>query len=220
MFLQSIIFVDRDSDMDSIKEEIYKNLEKITAKKPNKNYELEINLDQGKSNIGIENINRVAEWSGLRTEAPRAAFIFNSEKLTVHAQNSLLKILEEPGNLSQIVLVTNNKDSLLETILSRCRILESHSTLDIKIENIKEFLNSKYLHQKNTIYKASENRVDLQEFLDSLLNAFNHETTANMLWNRNKNMIELLEKWQKAVYSNVNTKLIANSILINLRNNE
>ena len=50
--------------------------------------------------------------------------INNAEKMTVEAQNALLKTLEEPPNYAIIILVTNNKESLLETIKSRCDIIK------------------------------------------------------------------------------------------------
>lgn len=40
--------------------------------------------------------------------------------MNVGAQNALLKTLEEPPEYAVILLLTNNKDRLLETILSRC----------------------------------------------------------------------------------------------------
>ena len=46
--------------------------------------------------------------------------INNSENMTVQAQNSLLKTLEEPPEHSVIILITKNENMILNTIKSRC----------------------------------------------------------------------------------------------------
>lgn len=46
-----------------------------------------------------------------------------SEKMTVQAQNALLKTIEEPPEYVVIILLTSNSASFLPTILSRCVLL-------------------------------------------------------------------------------------------------
>lgn len=46
--------------------------------------------------------------------------ITDAHYLTIHAQNALLKLLEEPPLHSQIILTVNNHYSLLPTVISRC----------------------------------------------------------------------------------------------------
>ena len=47
----------------------------------------------------------------------------DSEKMTVAAQNALLKTIEEPPEYAVIILLTTNADVFLPTILSRCVLL-------------------------------------------------------------------------------------------------
>lgn len=49
--------------------------------------------------------------------------IEEAEKMTVQAQNALLKTLEEPPEYAVILLMTGNINSLLPTIISRCVVL-------------------------------------------------------------------------------------------------
>ncbi len=44
--------------------------------------------------------------------------------ITIEAQNSLLKVLEEPPANTYIIIIALNKDAFLATILSRCKIIE------------------------------------------------------------------------------------------------
>ena len=53
--------------------------------------------------------------------SPYKIYIINeAEKMTVQAQNAILKTLEEPPEYVVILLLTTNVNSLLSTILSRC----------------------------------------------------------------------------------------------------
>lgn len=54
----------------------------------------------------------------------RVFIIDDAHLLNDQAQNSLLKVLEEPGNAIIIVLVTNRPSELIGTILSRCRSMK------------------------------------------------------------------------------------------------
>ena len=81
---------------------------------------------------------------------PKKIYIIgDAEKMTVQAQNALLKTLEEPPVYGVILLLTTNVDALLPTILSRCVVLHMRPVEDRKIE---EFL-MKELHVPD--YKAT-----------------------------------------------------------------
>ena len=61
--------------------------------------------------------------------------IDKAEKMTLEAQNALLKTLEEPPEYAIIILVTNNKEGLLPTIRSRCEIVKFTPIPFIEIKN-------------------------------------------------------------------------------------
>lgn len=61
--------------------------------------------------------------------------IDKAEKMTVEAQNALLKTLEEPPEYAIIILVTDNKEGLLPTIRSRCEIVKFTPIPFIEIKN-------------------------------------------------------------------------------------
>ena len=72
----------------------------------------------------------------------------DADMMTVQAQNALLKTIEEPPAYAVILLLTENADSLLPTICSRCVML--------KLRNIKDQLVKKYLMEQLQVpdYKA------------------------------------------------------------------
>lgn len=68
-------------------------------------------------------------------------YIINeAEKMTVQAQNALLKTLEEPPAYAVILLLTSNLEVMLQTILSRCVVLNMKPVPD---EMVKNYLMSK-----------------------------------------------------------------------------
>lgn len=70
--------------------------------------------------------------------SPYKVYIVNeAEKMTVQAQNALLKTLEEPPAYAVILLLTTNVNALLQTILSRCVILNMKPVAD---EPVKKYL--------------------------------------------------------------------------------
>ena len=54
------------------------------------------------------------------SSAYKIYLIDEAEKMTVQAQNALLKTIEEPPAYAIIILMTTNEETFLPTILSRC----------------------------------------------------------------------------------------------------
>jgi DNA polymerase-3 subunit delta' len=61
--------------------------------------------------------------------------IWQPEKMNAEAANKLLKVLEEPPDQTVFVLVSNNPDQLLSTILSRVQIIPFYSIPEQDIAN-------------------------------------------------------------------------------------
>lgn len=70
----------------------------------------------------------------------------NCEKLTVEAQNALLKIFEEPPTYVTVILICNNLSKILSTIISRA-VLINFSYLSS--ENVEIFLEKYYNETEN-----------------------------------------------------------------------
>lgn len=98
---------------------------KVTHEKPN--------------TIGVEDIRKVTGDIAIKPySSSRKIYIINeAEKMTVQAQNALLKTLEEPPAYAVILLLTTNVDTLLPTIQSRCVLLTMKPVND---EAVKKFL--------------------------------------------------------------------------------
>ena len=88
--------------------------------------------------ISIEEIRRqIVEDVQIKPYyGPYKIYIVNdADKMTVQAQNALLKTIEEPPAYAVILLLTNNIDGLLPTILSRCVRLDLRVVPDNLVKN-------------------------------------------------------------------------------------
>ena len=82
-------------------------------------------------------------------QGPYKVYIIpQADMMTPQAQNAILKTIEEPPSYAVFLLLTENAETLLPTINSRCVML--------KLRNIKDTLIKKYLMEKMQIpdYKA------------------------------------------------------------------
>ena len=87
--------------------------------------------------IGVEDIRgQINNDIGIKPySSPRKIYIMNEgEKMTVQAQNALLKTLEEPPEYAVILILTTNVEALLPTILSRCVVLNMKPVQDAKVK--------------------------------------------------------------------------------------
>ena len=97
-----------------------------------------------KSSIGVEDI-RDQVNNDIVIKPYSSTFkiyiVDEAEKLTPQAQNALLKTLEEPPEYAIIILLSNNINRMLDTIQSRCIILQVKA-LDNNL--VRDYLMSKH----------------------------------------------------------------------------
>lgn len=90
------------------------------------------------NSISIEEIRRqlVDDVFIKPYRGPYKIYIVNdADKMTPQAQNALLKTIEEPPAYAIIMLLTNNIDGLLPTILSRCVRLDLKAVKDSLVKS-------------------------------------------------------------------------------------
>lgn len=97
-------------------------------------------------------IEQIREFQKKVSEKPiisnKKVYIINdSDKMTVEAQNCLLKTLEEPPEFVTIILIGSNENSFLSTIKSRCMILHFEKISD---EQIQKYLQDNHQTEINS----------------------------------------------------------------------
>lgn len=106
-----------------------------------------------KATLGVDEVRKIIEEVNKKPyEGDRKVIlIHNAEKLTVQAQNALLKTIEEPPNGVFIILLTTNLEIILETIKSRCQI---YKLTPLNKEEMLEVLNRRTGIEENIIKSA------------------------------------------------------------------
>lgn len=138
--------------------------------------------------IGINNeeINKLMtymETKSLRDNGRRVYIIYGFERLSNVISNKVLKFLEEPEDNIYAILMSENIEKILPTILSRCQTLnltfsDKENNVD-KINNMRQFLIE--LLSKKTKMIAYENKYFKDTILDRLLFYDNFETIERII---------------------------------------
>jgi DNA polymerase-3 subunit delta' len=78
-------------------------------------------IEDSEGSIKLEQVKNMASLLSLKSNLSnyKAIIIDNSQLLRAEAANSLLKIIEEPGEKTIFILITSNENMLLPTIRSR-----------------------------------------------------------------------------------------------------
>ena len=197
---------------------------KLVQNKSNPNFIL-VDIQEEKKNIDISQIRNLIltlNKSSFNTK-PRFVLIDNIELLNINAVNALLKILEEPNDNINFILINNNK-RILPTLKSRClnfkiQLTSKQSTeITNKIlnNNYNEFLNEDLVNDYSTpgeilnlIDFANKNDIDL---IETNLKDFIKKIIMEKLYKKNnsiKNLVySLMEFYFRKNVSVTNIKLI------------
>ena len=103
----------------------------------------------------IEKLLSYMETKSLRDNGRRVYIIYGFERLTRDTSNKILKFLEEPSDNIYALLMTENIDKILSTIISRCQTLKLSfdvtKTSDDKIILMEDFLKCLLARKNKTI---------------------------------------------------------------------
>ena len=150
---------------------------KLIQNKSNPNFILiDVNEEKKKIDIGqIRNLISTLNKSSFNIK-PRFILLDNIELLNINSVNALLKILEEPSDKINFILINNNK-KVLQTLKSRCLNFKISLTHEQSIniankilnENLNNFLSEKFITNYSTpgqllkiIDFANNNNIDLK----------------------------------------------------------
>ena len=127
-----------------------------------------INIYPDGNSIKIAQIRRLQTDIIVKPHNQYKIYIINqAESMTIEAQNALLKTLEEPPEYAIIILITSNKEALLDTIKSRCEIIKF---LPISLVDLNNYLISQGIDENraqllSTFARGSiEKAIELSEF--------------------------------------------------------
>ena len=168
-----------------------------------------INIYPDGSSIKIAQIRKLQTDIIIKPHKDYKIYIINdAEKMTIEAQNALLKTLEEPPGYAIMILITSNKEALLDTIKSRCEIIKflPISLLDLKKYLIKNGVDEQRAQLLATFSRGSiEKALELSESAEFAIMREDIQSYIQTILD--KNIIEILEipnnmdKYKKEVIS-------------------
>ena len=87
--------------------------------------------------IGVSEVSKMHHKMHLKSHGGgnKVMLVFGVEKLSEKASNKLLKLLEEPPSKSYFILIGEQLESLLTTLVSRCQLIKLNPILTSVIEN-------------------------------------------------------------------------------------
>jgi len=206
--------------------QIIKNLEEKEIKNLKDNPDFIILKE--KDSIKINQIRQLKKRLQLKPYQSKfkIALLLEAEKLTIEAQNALLKTLEEPPDNSIIILTTTHPELLLPTIISRCRIIKLSlaSQLDHPQEKVQKSLKmiqnilsmgpGKRLKLAETV---GENKEAALKFIIEQLHAWR-----KLLWDKSTSLnvakivrtLKIIQKAHRMLKNQVNFKLVIENLLL------
>ena len=162
-----------------------------------------ISIEPEGSSIKIAQIRKLQTDVLVKPHSDYKIYIINkAEKMTVESQNALLKTLEEPPAYVIIILITSNKNSLLDTIKSRCEIIKF---LPVSFIQTKKYLEDMGIEERKASILATFSRgsiskaLELSESADFML--MREDIQNNIQTILEKNIVEILELSSK--YDNI-----------------
>lgn len=124
-----------------------------------------ISINPDGNSIKIAQIRKLQSDIIIKPHKDYKIYIINqSEKMTMEAQNTLLKTLEEPPRYAIIILITNNKERLLDTVKSRCETIKFTpiSQSDLKLY----LMNTKGIDEQRATLLATFSRGSMEKALE------------------------------------------------------
>lgn len=131
-------------------DKICSNLEKLCLKLEN-----EFLYDS----IPINQIRNLEEWAYKKSEDGKKTIILeNSDRMSQNVRNALLKILEEPPEDCVFILLTSNRNAIMQTILSRVR---TYSFVERTIEQQKDVI--------SRVFHTNAENITINDYLQTFL---------------------------------------------------
>jgi len=180
--------------------------------------------------IKIEQIHEFIRKTQLKPYSARykIGIIVQAEKMTLEAQNTLLKTLEEPPLNTFIILTCRKTSLLLQTIISRCQVIEhqKNDTRTFRRDMVKNILSSSLIERFDIVEKVAhtKDKEKQSEQIEALLfhlSTYFRKQLRKVLENhkelhKNIEMINLIELTKRAINRNVNVRLSLENLMIHL----
>ncbi len=128
------------------------------------NWYQRLGIENKQGQIGVDEAEKIVKKLILKSYegGAKVMIIWMAEKMNISASNKLLKLIEEPPKNTVLILITENEEQIINTILSRCQLLQfkrlSEHDIEnalIKFENTEDRLAAKIAHRVDGNYNKA-----------------------------------------------------------------
>lgn len=171
-----------------------------------------IDLENKQGIISVEDSADILRKLSLKSfeSVYKVVIIWMPEKMNAEAGNKLLKIIEEPSDNTLFLLVSENVEQIIPTILSRTQLVKINKLSDAEIaEAIKTYCHSENealtiakladgsLNEALILAKHESDNTQLQDFLQWMRHCFNAQKNVQDLMNWVENIAKMGREKQK-----------------------
>lgn len=176
-----------------------------------------VSIDQISEHITIDQIREFCKklYMSPAQSQYHVGIIKNAGAMTIEAQNALLKMLEEPPPCVQILLETQNAETLLATVLSRCQVIRVTGEHE-ENEHIPLFalLDAPVGERLFLLEKYSPDRVTAKKFVNDALQTGEKLLYTEKEKTRITTLLRKLLRAQAQLESNCNPKLVLDRVFL------
>ena len=180
----------------------------------------------------VDTIETAFEKKAFENKGIRVYILHLIENMTTQAINSILKFLEEPGSKVYAFLTTNNENSILPTIISRCqvlrlRLIDKQVVIQDAIDNgvdkkdaelLSYFYNDGELIKEILDDKASNNAFfTAKECFEDILSVVDEGDKADIIYRSQSNIVNKVKTKESCRYF-INMLVMAFEDMINIKN--
>lgn len=118
--------------------------------------------------FGIDEARKLSDSASRKSFTGKKVFFIAPERITLEAQNALLKTFEDPYEETHFFLAVREEELILPTLRSRMQFLKVAG--ENESDDAKKFLASSYKERLTFAKKFADAEENLSAFLDRLLN--------------------------------------------------
>jgi len=162
-----------------------------------------------KTTIGVDSIRKASQFFEKTAQLGqvKVVLIVAAETMTVAAANALLKTLEEPTENSFIILLSSSRDTLLPTIISRCRLLEIRPPVgDVLLTQLEQSQGNHYSNLSHLPELLDQNVQQQYLEFESLFIAQLQNNVEKKLWLKMLNDSPEALRWLEKILTNLMRK--------------
>jgi DNA polymerase III delta prime subunit len=156
-------------------------------------------------------------------EEVQIGIIWESQKLTHQAQNSLLKTLEESEDHTIFLLCVNNGKSLLQTIFSRSKPIYLNGIIETEEIDIPDILEKDLVDQFKEIEELSKEK-DLALDLVNQIEKYYRQILSKNISDQNsekansqKRILTITEDSRNKLNANVNKRMVLENLVLQIK---